>query len=191
MEQLRANVFLNLKSLIECLGGDTSSEGSSMDFGGLVRAYSDSKGKLGGAEVAERLGLSKEELAAFERDLRDYGRRAERATGEDGGVPTRNLHLSALMVLSWFELLGERGLELPGVAFETVEKQELLATKQVRALELLLRAVVTESYGSQEKLEEELCERFGAKSVEGWKRNGDPGDLLSGTTLGEVQVWSL
>ena len=186
MDQLLADVALRITALLGHLGVAPSEESAPADLDELLRAYSELKSRTGGAEIAERLGVSAQELSAFERDMRDLARRVQRASQDEDSATTRNRRLAALMVLSWFELLLERGLDLPESETATEGDGDLAAARQVRAIELQLRAVVTESSGGQEKLEQELRERFGAKTVEAWLRVGDSGDLLSGTTFGEV-----
>ena len=58
--------------------------------------------------------------------------------------------------------------------------------QQVRALELVIRSLVSTSYDSEENLRVELTNWLGSEQVEKWLATADTGDLLSGTSFGEL-----
>ncbi len=163
--------------LLQTLLGHLSGEPISGDQADLMARYKRLKGELGGAEIARRLGLNANELEDFNKALRDL---------ERGGGDERNQVIVQLRFLSWMETLGQ---VTPALALNTELEaliSEELGRKQVRALELIIRSLITERFGDQSRLEQGLIDLLNGPVVEKWKRSADADDLLSGTTFSEL-----
>jgi len=152
---------------------------------GLARRYGEIKSRQGRQAVAARLGLAESDLQAFDTALREAVRRIERLPPEAPGFESRNAVIAALRLLSWLETFQQRhpdfrvDLELPAASEE-------IGRKQVRALELILRSLVTERHEDQPRLIAHLKELLSEKVVQQWLAAADRGDVLSGTTFSEL-----
>lgn len=154
------------------------------DFEQALALLKRAKARLSGSCVAASLGLSEDELSAFEKLLRDLGNRVR--TIPESEAAGRNLSIAALRFLDFCTLIGSRLGKDELSARLLPQTDEELARKQLRALELLLRSLVTERYGGQENLRAALVQLYGEEQVKKWLASADPGDLLSGTVFSEL-----
>ncbi|MEI2745741.1 MAG: STY4199 family HEPN domain-containing protein [Ottowia sp.] len=180
---LRPLLARALDRLVRHVGGADAGD----DLPGLVRAYFRAKAERGGAAVGTALGLPDAELAPFEAALRDVERTARRlAEPAPGPTDERNAVLAGVRLVSWLETVAPR---VPGPLLDG-EVEALVSAdvgrKQVRALELVVRSLVTESYGDQERLLARLREALSPKVVAQWQAAADAGDVLSGCSFGEL-----
>lgn len=172
-----------LARFIAWLGGSDGAPTETLD--GLAKRYGEIKSRLGRQAVAERLGMAESDLAAFDTALREAVRRIERLPPEAPGFEARNAVIAGLRLLSWLETIQQKRpdfdprLELPSGDPE-------LGRKQVRALELILRSLITDRYEDQPKLIGHLKELLSDKVVQQWLAAADRGDVLSGTTFSEL-----
>lgn len=150
-----------------------------------VRAWSRLKAERGGAALAAALGLHEAELAPFEAAARDLERTARRRAESPAEADERNAVLAQVRLLSWLETVAGH---VPGLLEGDLEAPISVEVghKQVRALELIVRRLITESYGEQEKLLARLREALSERVVSGWVAKADPGDILSGLTFSEL-----
>ena len=121
----------------------------------------------------------------FDAELREAARRGARLA-PDAPVPERrNATVAVLRLLSWLETIADR---TPGFAFEAglPGRDEDVGRKQVRALELIIRSLVTEQYEDQASLVARLKDLLSEKVVQQWLAAADKGDVLSGTTFSEL-----
>lgn len=106
-----------------------------------------------------------------------------------GAAPAgRNEELLLLRLLNQLERVTENKPEI-GVRAGLPEPDNaalLRSQQQVRALELVIRSLVTQAYGSQERLRDEMVAWLGSERVQQWSSSADSGDLLSGTSFGEL-----
>ncbi|HLO78281.1 MAG TPA: STY4199 family HEPN domain-containing protein [Magnetospirillum sp.] len=169
-----------LPHLIELVGEKAEAPEFEQAYALLKRA----KARLSGSGVAASLGLSDDELGTFEKLLRDLGNRTRVEPVGDAAI--RNAMIAALRFLDFCTLIGNRldRRELEARLLPATDDE--LARKQLRALELLLRSLVTERYGGQEKLREALGKLYGEEQVKKWLASADPGDLLSGTVFSDL-----
>jgi len=165
------------------LGEDAAPPG---DFGAAVQVYNSSKGTMGKTGVAEKLGLSEQELVAFEKSFREAQRRSDRNDPDGDGVDARQAKIACLRFLSWIETINSGPSPLDISVALTTEATDSKAQAQVRAVELILRALINESYKTQEQLLERLGGLFKTSVVDKWQRSGDKGDVLSGTMFSEL-----
>ena len=147
--------------------------------------YNQLKGHIGSSEIASKLGLKEPELPLFEASVRDAGRRLDIANDADE-TSRRNASIAALRFLSWLETIKSNGINIEMPEGVDAAINEDVGRKQIRALELIIRSLIDERYGSQDNLETELKNLFKPAVVDKWKQSGDQGDLLSGTTFSEI-----
>ena len=172
------NTLLKSSTDLLALIGHKSPEDSGQS---LVSAYNKAKSRLSSSEVASKLNLSDAELPLFEASLRDFAKRFDAIESND---PERTTVISALRLVSWLETLQSRGVAITVPDFSGLPVDEDVGRKQVRALELILRSLVSERFGSD--LEQQLKTIIKPELVDKWKASGDPDDLLSGTTFSEL-----
>jgi len=139
----------------------------------------------GKENVSLALGLTASELTEFDRIIRDAARKGQQTDDGDQAV-LKNAFIAQLRLLTWFETIGATCSGLEPVRDVEIAVSEDLCRKQVRSLELLLRSVIGAHYGTQDDLESALRESFRKEVFERWKGAADPGDILSGTTFGEL-----
>jgi len=136
----------------------------------------------GKAGVSKVLGLSAAEL---EQGFGPALRRALVFAADDSSHGVDRT-IAYLRFLNWAETVANK----PGIALSVSslpqETPEILAQKQVRALELVLRALVTEHYESQDKLISRLKSLFKSEVVQQWLRDATKGDILSGTLFSDL-----
>lgn len=159
---------------------------ASQELPGLVRLWFQRKGVVGGAAMATAVGLQPSgELAAFEATLRS-AERTEKRQGENAQAEERNALLASFRVLAWIETIGARTNErlldgeIDAVAAEDVGR------KQVRAIELIVRSLIAESYADETRLRARLDALMGPRVVESWQARADAGDILSGLAFSEL-----
>lgn len=180
-EELRAHVTTCLGRTLAHLTRDPENVPDDLD--GQAKLWQRLKGERGRKAIAGDLGLHEAELPFVDAALRDV-ERTDEATDDETG--TRNATLARMRLLGWFETIGGR---TPALALEptiTEAMSEDLGRKQVRAVELVVRSLITESYGDQEALIARLREGLSERVVEKWQASADPGDILSGCSFSEL-----
>ena len=138
----------------------------------LYRKY---KSKISGAVIASKLGISDQMLVEFEEAIKQF------YAHQDNLEKNR---LACFRVCLWLETI-TKNLKIP-FAFEAALGSEELAIKQVRALELLIRDVITEQLGGTENVIFELKELFKQDVIDKWLKSADNTGILSGTTFSEL-----
>jgi TolB-like protein len=125
--------------------------------------------------VASKLGLNIPALSEFEEAIRQFF-----AFKDDSALK----RLACFRISLWLEMV-TRNLNLPFNIDEALSNEEL-AIKQVRALELMIRDVVTGNLGGKENVLEKLLELFKQDVVDKWLKSADQTGVLSGTTFSEL-----
>ena len=135
--------------------------------------------------LASELGLSLEEL---EKELTPRLRAASRLQGgEPETASAQASNLAVLRALAWMEVvLTRKEKARPELLGEEEQPSEERARKQLRALELILRAFVNEAYPDQEVLLERLRLLFKTKAVDQWLAKAQPDDVLTGTVFQDL-----
>ncbi len=167
-------------------GRPPASQGATAGLEDLARRYGEIKSRAGRAAVATRMGLQEAELGVFDTALREATRRLERLPPDAPGFETRNAIIAALRLLSWLETVAQRAPDYRLVLTLPDQSNEEIGRKQVRALELILRSLITAHYEEQPKLIERLKELLSEKVVQQWLAAADRGDVLSGTSFSEL-----
>jgi tetratricopeptide (TPR) repeat protein len=151
-----------------------------------IRRYFRVKTELGTAKTAERFGIRVQDLEVLEAAARDVERTLNALEASPGSTSVRNAILAQFRLLSWLETCDRNvPVQLIGEDLEALVSTEM-GHKQVRALELIVRSLVTESYGEQERLIGRLRDALNERVVQEWKTKADPGDILSGLTFSEL-----
>jgi hypothetical protein len=176
-ETLQAQIDTLLQALVRRLGGDPVGQDSSA----LLGRYKVLKAELGNSQVAGKLGLNQNSVEDFNKALRDL----ERSIG-DAQMDQRNRLIVQLRFISWMETISQSNGDIPFDAEISALISEELGRKQVRALELIIRSLVSERFGDQASLEQGLADLLNSAVVAKWKKSADPDDLLSGTTFSEL-----
>ena len=147
----------------------------------LRARYEKALPRLSQQGVAKQLGLSKGDLEQhFSKLLREA---VSEGTATRGGTAES---IAQLRLLIWIErILRLKDPSGPPVLLETQPPNEL-AKKQVRAMELALRAFISERYGRQDLLIERLKVLFRSEMVTGWLAKAEPGNVLTGTLFREL-----
>lgn len=167
--------------VLAVLGADAAEGADLVEQG---RAYARRKSEIGRAGIASALGLTEGEVPAFDAAVRDVERTAPSAEADE--VARRNALIARVRLLSWLESVGQRRPELVLDAEVEAAVSEDVGRKQVRALELIVRALITESYENQEKLVQRLREALSDRVVDKWRASADADDILSGCTFSEL-----
>lgn len=177
-----------MRRIVAFLGG-TSAEDATLAQ--LYSSYDERRQALGGWKaVGVALGLPEKLADELVNKCNVSLRQAKNVETQlaQGVPPVRDHELLLLRVLNRLERLTENKPEA-GVQVRLPEPDNhklVRSQQQVRALELVIRSLIGESYGSQERLREDLTAWLGSEQVQKWLAASDNGDLLSGTSFGEL-----
>lgn len=143
---------------------------------------------LGGwGAVAKRLKLNDAELTQFTLQLRHLQQLVPQY--ENGQKVSENQLIAALRFVKALEHLRE---QQPLLTYETSlsvdQSGQQQGLKQLRALELLLKALVNNAWPDTLRLSNHLKTRFGADRVRRWLKQGDRNDVLSGMLFSELAL---
>ena len=133
------------------------------------------KGKLSSSKLASLIQLNEGSLNEFEEALRQF------YTHQNDSKKGR---LACLRVALWLETI-TKNMSIP-FEFEKALSSEEIAIKQVRALELIIRDVITEQLGGKENVILKLQELFKQDVIDKWIKSADRSGVLSGTTFSEL-----
>jgi hypothetical protein len=133
------------------------------------------KSKFSGAKIAEDLGISVPMLTEFEETLKQY------YTSQDNIDKER---LGCFRISLWLETIS-KNVNIP-FDFDLALTTEETAIKQVRALELIIRDVITEQLGGTDNVIVKLKDLFKQDVIDKWIKSADNSGILSGTTFSEL-----
>ncbi|MBV7404751.1 STY4199 family HEPN domain-containing protein [Enterobacter sp. ENT03] len=148
------------------------------------------RANLGGwAAVAHRLRLTDAELSQFTLLLRHLQQRVPQY--ESGQEVSENQLITAMRLMTSLELLREKQPQLTystqiSVQDETQQQQQALA--QLRAIELMIKALVYEAWPDSLLLSNHLKTQFGVDRVRRWLKLGERNDVLSGMLFSELAL---
>ena len=134
------------------------------------------KSRLSGKLIAEKLGINESMITEFENSLENFDR------NEDN--PETN-YTCALRLSLWIETISKN----TRISFNPIFKEvngEDIAIKQVRAIELIIRSLIDEQIGGNEKIISILNDLFKSEIIEKWIKSSDHSGILSGTTFSEL-----
>ena len=143
---------------------------------------------LGGwGAVAKRLRLNDSELTQFTLQLRHLQQLVPYY--EKGQNVTENQLIVALRFVRMLEHLRAKQPLLTYATTLNADKEgQLQGLKQLRALELMLKSLVTNAWPDALRLSNHLKTRFGADCVSRWLKIGDRNDVLSGMLFSELAL---
>lgn len=140
------------------------------------------------AAVARRLNLNDAEISQFTLLLRHLQQLVPQY--ESGQEVNDNQLISALRFVNYLEIVRSKQ---PLLGYSTDlnyggEAQQLVAQRQICALELMLRGLINSAWGSQSQLVNQLKIQFGGDKVRRWLKNAERGDILSGLSFSELSL---
>ena len=144
---------------------------------------------LGGwAAVAKRLHLNDAEMSNFTLQLRLLQQRVPQY--ESGQDVSDNQLIAATRFVTALEHVRQ---QQPLLTYSTElapadEAQQLQAQKQVRAVEMMLKALVLKAWPDPTRLNNHLKTLFSADQVRRWLRQGERNDVLSGMKFSELAL---
>lgn len=144
---------------------------------------------LGGwANVARRLNLNDAEISDFTLQLRHLQQIVP--VYERGQEVRDNQLIAALRFVAALEFVRQQQprLKFPSLPGEDGDARQEQAQRQMRAITLTLRALVTQAFPDATKLNDSLKLQFGADSVRRWLANSHGGDVLSGMLFSELAL---
>ena len=151
-----------------------------------VRGYFRAKGEADAANPVDALCLPPMELKGLESAMRDAERTSMTHEQQGTTQSERNRRLAQFRLLSWLETAQRASSKrlIDGSVDALIS--ENLGQKKVRALELIVRSLITESYGDQDKLTKRLREALQSKVAKRCLQQADPGDVLSGLSFSDL-----
>lgn len=130
-----------------------------------------------GRQLATLLGLNESLMDEFVQSWKRFEQEAR---------STQIEKINALRLLIWLDGIHQK-LGTKTVIFKIAQAEdEEIAIKQVRALELLLRDLLTEQTGGSVSLVERLKQLLNIEVIQKWINNADQSGILSGTTFSEL-----
>ena len=133
------------------------------------------KSKFSSNKIAEVLGITVPMLNEFEETIKQYFSNQENIEKE---------RISCLRISLWLETISKNLSIL--FAFDLALTTEETAVKQVRALELIIRDVITEQLGGTDNVIVKLQNLFKQDVIDKWIKSADNSGILSGTTFSEL-----
>lgn len=175
------NCSNTINSLLKYLGVEISAQTGGLAE--LIKEYERLTQKTGKTEIGQKLGLNIDEVEKFNQAVREVKRQLGHGTNIEWH---RNLTIAQLRLLSWVETIADRKPDFVNEgASETSDAAEI-GYKQIRALELIIRSLVTEKYEDQNKLASRITELLGSETLRKWQKSADKGDILSGSLFSEL-----
>jgi hypothetical protein len=144
---------------------------------------------LGGwANVARRLNLNDAQISDFTLQLRHL--QQVLPVYERGQAVTDNQMIAALRFVAALEFVRQQQprLKFDSLPGEDGDMHQEQAQRQLRALTLTLKALISQAFPDATRLNDSLKLQFGADSVRRWLANSDAGDILSGMLFSDVAL---
>ena len=176
-------LFIDTLSAVLRSVGLSPSQGSSLSY---ATAFLDTSAKTspGRAKVLSSTKLQKDELDALRAEIKRYIDYTESAKLERSATTARNEILSLLRALSWFDTVRNRPGCLVLPTADQAAEDHTSAFKMLRALELMMRALLREEYGDTSRIIERLREVLPSDYQDAVRRN--QADPLSGLFLKDL-----
>jgi TolB-like protein len=135
------------------------------------------KSKQSTSVLCSKLGLNESMFNEFETALYQF---------EQYKDDTNKSKIACLRLCLWLETISKSTKIEFSVDFENALNNEELAIKQVRAMELLIRDVVSDQIGGSENIIIKLQTLFKQEVIDKWLKSSDETGILSGTTFSEL-----
>jgi plasmid maintenance system antidote protein VapI len=134
------------------------------------------KSRISAKKLAEKLGLNEGTLTEFETALENYEKNKSKKE--------TNLTCSLRLAL-WLESIA-KNTSIPFRMEFKENSTEETAIKQVRAIELIIRSLISEQTGGNDQIIAIMSKLFKDEIIEKWIRSSDETGILSGTTFSEL-----
>jgi hypothetical protein len=185
--QTRAKAALGAAKALFAVMGDASAS-SIKNAADIQEAFDRFKERNGQSRkrMAEEIGFDEGSLKYFEEAIKSLVRWNQIPDPDEHDQ--RQLHIASLRLLLWIREIGERksGLHVDVENELPTQSEEQITYNRVRAIELLYRGVITDSFGSQQKLLDFFSETFTKKEVDAVRRTSQRDNAASGTTFGQL-----
>lgn len=140
------------------------------------------------AAVARRLNLNDAEMTQFTIQLRHVHQHMQEY--DSGKGVSTNQMIATLRLISSLEQLKEKQ---PLLHYNTTPDNDAEATPreaqcQIRALELMIKALINRAWPDQTRLLHHLNALFGSEKVRNWNKMADGGDVLSGMLFSDLAL---
>ncbi len=140
-----------------------------------INNWNSRKSKISTIILAQELGINESMLNDFEVALKQFYNHLDNPL---------KIKLACLRLALWLETIS-KNLSI-SFEFEKALITEEMAIKQVRALELIIRDVITEQLGGTENVIVKLQDLFKQDVIDKWIKSADQSGVLSGTTFSEL-----
>jgi hypothetical protein len=134
------------------------------------------KSRISAKKLADKLGLNEGTLTEFETALENYEKNKSKKE--------TNLTCS-LRLAVWLESIA-KNTSIPFRMEFKENSTEETAIKQVRAIELIIRSLISEQTGGNDQIIAIMSKLFKDEIIEKWIRSSDETGILSGTTFSEL-----
>jgi len=142
-----------------------------------LEVWKKEKSKQSTSVLCSKLGLNESMYNEFETALYQF---------EQYKDDTNKSKIACLRLCLWLETISKSTKIEFSVDFENALNNEELAIKQVRAMELLIRDVVSDQIGGSENIVIKLQTLFKQEVIDKWLKSSDETGILSGTTFSEL-----
>ena len=142
-----------------------------------LEVWKKEKSKQSTTVLSNKLGLNESMFNEFETALNQFEQYKE---------DTNKSKIACVRLCLWLETISKNTKIEFNIDFENALLNEELAIKQVRAMELLIRDVVSDQIGGNDNIIKKLQTLFKQEIIDKWIKSADETGILSGTTFSEL-----
>jgi TolB-like protein len=142
-----------------------------------LEVWKKEKSKQSTSVLCSKLGLNESMFNEFETALYQFEQYKE---------DSNKSKIACVRLCLWLETISKTTKIEFKIDFENALLNEELAIKQVRAMELLIRDVVSDQIGGNENIITKLQTLFKQEVIDKWIKSADETGILSGTTFSEL-----
>lgn len=142
-----------------------------------LEVWKKEKSKQSTSILSSKLGLNESMFNEFETALYQFEQYKE---------DTNKSKIACVRLCLWLETISKATKIEFNIDFENALLNEELAIKQVRAMELLIRDVVSDQIGGNDNIITKLQALFKQEVIDKWIKSADETGILSGTTFSEL-----
>jgi TolB-like protein len=135
------------------------------------------KSKQSTSLLSSKLGINESMFNEFETALYQFEQYKE---------DSNKSKIASVRLCLWLETISKATKIEFNIDFENALLNEELAIKQVRAMELLIRDVVSDQIGGNDNIITKLQTLFKQEIIDKWIKSADETGILSGTTFSEL-----
>lgn len=142
-----------------------------------LEVWKKEKSKQSTSVLSSKLGLNESMYNEFETALYQFEQYKEDSSKSK---------IACVRLCLWLETISKATKIEFNIDFENALLNEELAIKQVRAMELLIRDVVSDQIGGNDNIITKLQTLFKQEVIDKWIKSADETGILSGTTFSEL-----